>query len=505
MVVGIRYDLEPFSYIAEDGALAGLDIDLARELARRWLGDPTAVEFFQVRSDTAIEHLNTGVIDFALAGIIHTQEAESGLDFGPPTFINGQALLTFPDTGVSSRADLAGRRVGVLSWTGNKAQVQAGLAFTLTAVPYDNFFQIVEGLRTRQIDVYADAHHRLERAQRMVVGTAVVGQYTWEPVALAYRENDPFFANLLAATFQQMADDGTRAALYARWLPNVAPPPAPNWIGTPPALSVNSSPRQREAGGRIAAIRARGVLNVGYLPDYWPYSADRGDGVQTGFEVRLAERLAERWLGSRQAIAFIPVSRADGLQRLEIGEVDLLVGGWIHTWDAEMRFDFSLPLFDDGVGLFSRANAPVNALTELNGRAVGVIAGSAGEAAATGMAQQAGVGLSTLTYPDRTTAIAALQSGEIGALIAERGLVLDPLSREGGFYLTDQRFTYRPVSYVLPQGDSAYRDLVNLTLARLHAEGVFNELYALWFDDAPPQPAPWPGHPIIPFNLSLLP
>ncbi len=51
--------------------LAGLEIDLARELARRWLGDADAVQFRQVRTDTAMEHLQAGTVDIVLAGSAH--------------------------------------------------------------------------------------------------------------------------------------------------------------------------------------------------------------------------------------------------------------------------------------------------------------------------------------------------------------------------------------------------------------------------------------------------
>ncbi len=499
LLVGIRYDLEPFSYIANDGAPAGLEVDLARELARRWLGDPDAAHFRQVRSDTAMQHLQEGNVDIVLAGIVHTQQAESGGDFSPPYFMDGLALLTFPDAGIGGVSDLGGHKVGVIDRDGGLPYLETMGAVTTTYVAYDDFFQVVEALRTRQIDAYADQYHRLERARRMVAGTIIVGQFTYEPVALMYRENDPFFANLVAGTFQDMATDGTRDALYSRWLPDTSPPTMPNWAGAAPTPALADSPQERYAGNLIAGIRQRGVLEVGYFPDRWPYSADRDDGIQTGFEVRLLERMVERWLGSRQAITFVPVTEATAFQQLENGDLDMLVGGWTHTGDAEARVDFSLTLFDDGVSLLSLSTAPIQTPAELAGQRVGVIAGSAGQAAAST------IGCNAVPYPDRDTAVVALQQGEVVALLAERLYLLEPLYREAGFFLTDTRLTSRPVAYVFPQGDSAFRDLVNLTLATLRADGTFADLYTAWFDDPVPSQAPWPGSPAISLNLNALP
>jgi ABC-type amino acid transport substrate-binding protein len=242
-------------------------------------------------------------------------------------------------------------------------------------------------------------------------------------------------------------------------------------------------------------------LEVGYFPDRWPYSADRDDGVQTGFEVRLLERMVESWLGSRQSVTFVPVTEENARQMLQNGELDMLVGGWMHTFEDEMQFDFSDVVYDDGVSILSPASAPVGTLDALAGQPVGVIAGSAGEAAVPALSQLAGVGLNPVLYPNRDAAIEALQGGEIAAILAERRYLLDPLYRVGGFVLTDTRFTYRPIAFILPQGDSSFRDLVNLTLATLHANGAFAEIYTTWFDDPVFTPPVWPGQPVIPLRI----
>ncbi len=502
MVVGVRYDLEPFSYITANSELAGLEIDLARELARRWLGNPDAVRFRQVRSDSAFRHLADGTVDIVLAGVIHTQEMENQADFSPAYFMDGLAFLTFPELNIQDLAGLQDRRIGVVTWTGSRAAIEATVPVSKTFVAYDNFFDAIEALRTREIDVYGDQRHRLERARRLVAGTVVVAQTTWEPLAMAYRQDDPFFANLVTLTFQDMTTDGTRDALYARWLPGVSPPGIRILPGSAAAPMSTETPQQLSTLDVLARIRGRGSLAVGYFTDRWPYSANRADGVPTGFEVRLIERIAERWLGSRQSVTFIPVTEIDAFTRLAQGEVDMLVGNWIHTREAELQVDFSLQIIDDGVSIFSLAGAPVADLTELGGRPAGVLAGSEGERVLPALAQAAGVGLSTVRYADVPAAITGLQQGEVAAIVAERRALLQIQFTQPGFAMTDRRYTYRPVAIVLPQGDSVYRDLVNLTLAALQADGTYQELYSVWFDDPVPALDILPGHPAVPLVIT---
>lgn len=507
IIVGVRYDLEPFSFISsEEGDLSGLEIDLAHELARRWLGDPNAVHFRQVRTDTALSHIQNSDIDFALAGIVHTQQVEASGDFGPDYFVNGQALLAYPELGIQSLNDLTNRRVGLLSWTkSGQTLAAAATEISPTYSSYENFFQVVDALRTRQIDVYADQRHRLERGRRLVNGTIIIGQYTREPYSLLYRSNDPDFSNLVLLTFQDMRLDGTLDQLYSKWLPGT---PLPSFYQLPgsavPPTLAQSSPTLATLNVE-ERIRQRGKLSVGYIQGLWPYSGDRDDGVQTGFEVRLAMRLAERWLGNREAITFVPVTRETGPQKLDSGEVDLLVGAWTPNRPGELKYDYSIPINNDGVGILSLTMAPINSLTELSGKSVGVIAGSAGAAAVPELSQAGGIGLSPMTYPDVPTAISALQNGQISAILAERILVLDPLYNTPGLTLTDARFTNRPICFVLPQGDSAYRDLVNLTLMWLQADGSYAELYHTWFDDPAVTLESWPGNSAVPLNLQVAP
>lgn len=498
IIVGVRYDLEPFSYITTNSELAGLEIDLARELAQRWLDDPNAIRFRQVRSDSAFQHLANGTVDIVLAGVAHTQEMEAQADFSPTYFVNGLAFLTFPDTGIQDVTSLAGRTIGVVSGSGNVATIDATVPATKTYVTYGNFFEAAEALRTRKIDVYGDMRHRLERARRTIAGSTIVAQTTRVPVALVYRQDDPFFFNLVTLTFQDMAADGTLDGLYARWLPGTSPSKITPLPGSAPTPALAESPQQLSKLDVIARIRGRGTLALGYFVDRWPYCADRNDGVPTGFEVRLLERMVERWMGTRQAITFVPVTEANALQMLSQGEIDMLAGNWSPTRGMELRFDTSIEILDDGVSIFSLASAAHDDFSTLNGQAVGVIIGSDGERVLPDLVRAANANVSTVRFPDMTAAVSGLQQGQIAAIVSERRALLQVHFTQPGFYITDHRYTYRPVVYLLPQGDSDYRDLVDLTLAALQGDGTYQELYGLWFDDAIPTLEVWPGNPAVP-------
>jgi polar amino acid transport system substrate-binding protein len=371
---------------------------------------------------------------------------------------------------------------------------------TPTYASYGHFFDVVEALRMREIDAYVDQRHRLERARRSLAGSTIVGQWTEEPVAMVFRQDDPFFYDLVLLTFLDMAADGTRDALYDRWLPGTSPPSLVRIPGDTPPPPLEASPQQISTLDVVRRVRDRRTLVAGYFQNRWPYSADRADGVPTGFEVRLIEQMVELWLGSASAVTFVPVfDEGDALGRLARGEVDLLIGNWLHTREGELRLDFSIPILDDGVSIMSLAANPINELSQLSGQAVGVVSGSSAQFAVPSMSQ--GVGLSAVGYAGFDGALAGLQAGEVTALLTERRPALAVHFLQPGYAFSDRRFTYRPVAFVLPEGDSDFRDLVNLTLIELESQGVYQELYSVWFDDPVPRLVSWPGRAAISLSV----
>jgi ABC-type amino acid transport substrate-binding protein len=65
------------------------------------------------------------------------------------------------------------------------------------------------------------------------------------------------------------------------------------------------------------------------------------------------------------------------------------------------------------------------------------------------------------------------------------------------------RLAHVPLALGLPAGDSAFRDLVNLTLQAMKAEGELDALYTVWFDDSPPAMEAWPGAPYRSLHLQV--
>jgi len=503
LVAGVRYDLQPFGYVNEDGEVAGFGVDLGRELARRWLGDAQAAQFRQVRSDTAIEHLQAGDVDVVITTLVHTQDWEAGADFSLPYFIDGQALLVRAADvpAIGGPANLEGRPVGIVAWEEAESALQAAVPFTLTLQTYDRFDAAVAALGRGEVDAVADLRRRLWWGRTMLPETAIVGQYTATPVALAFPQNDPFFADLVNLTFQAMVADGTYADLYARWFAPEPPPAVERWPGEEvPTLA--DSPLVAGVPDTIAAIQARGRLAVALVPRA-PFAYVDADGVPAGYEVGLVQRLAGRWLADSAAVDFIPTTPDVGQEIVRTGQADLLIGGLAHTRAAELKLDFSPTIYVAGQGLLVWAGGPITDVLSLSGQQVAVVEGSGSREVMLAAAQNAGISLVVLPQPTLEAAVGLLVGGQVAAMAGERADLLGPAYATPGLGVLPLRLTLVPLALGLPAGDSAFRDLVNMTLLAMKADGELDALYTAWFDDAPPALEVWPGVPYRPLRIEV--
>ncbi len=507
LIVGVRYDLPPFGFITDEGEEAGFGVDMGRELARRWLEDADAVEFIQVRSDTAIERLQAGDVDIIITSLIHTQDQEAGADFSLPYFMDGHALLMrSADAAVfGGLENLQGRKVGVVAWEGMDDTLEASVPFTLTFQNYDRFDAAVAALGREEVDAVADLRHRLFWGNRMLPETAIVGQHTSASVAFAFPQNDAFFADLVHLTFQEMVADGTYAELYSRWFGIEFPLNVERWAGTE-APSLAEAPIVASVPDTIAAIQSRGRLAVAMPIDRSPFAytdtlSDGSPRSPVGYEVNLVQRLAGRWLGDGAAVDFITTTLETGKEMLKTGQVDMLIGGLEHTRAAELEMDFSLTTYVAGEGLLLWAGTPVTDLLDLNGQPIAVIEGSQDVVQAA--ADAVGVQLTLMVRPSLESAISLLEGGYAVAVAGDRADLLGPAYATPGMGVLPLRLDHVPLALGLPAGDSAFRDLVNLTLLAMKAEGEFDALYFAWFDDHPPALEAWPGAPYRALHLEV--
>ena len=120
--------------------------------------------------------------------------------------------------------------------------------------------------------------------------------------------------------------------------------------------------------GRMERILERGRLIVGVKTDYPPWGMVAPDGSIVGLEPDLARDAAER-LGV--ALELVPVTAGNRLQRLDQGQVDLVIATLGDTAERRSMAGLVQPnYYASGVSLLARNGSPFHAWGHLRGRPV---------------------------------------------------------------------------------------------------------------------------------------
>jgi Na+/H+-dicarboxylate symporter len=109
-----------------------------------------------------------------------------------------------------------------------------------------------------------------------------------------------------------------------------------------------AEPLKVESGSRLAAIRDRGVLRVGYLRDALPFVYRNEDGSIVGLEADLAHLLAQE-LGT--GLEFVRVDNRDIARQLASGRIDVMMSGLLITPERALELRFTEPHLKSTLGL----------------------------------------------------------------------------------------------------------------------------------------------------------
>lgn len=121
MIVGISFDSKPFGFVDKDGTIKGMEVDFAKEIAGRILGDRSKIQFKNINSEDRIHAVSSGDVDMVISTMTITPQRKKVVDFSSPYFVAGQVICVKRDSKIDSLDDLMNKRIIViLGTTGEK-------------------------------------------------------------------------------------------------------------------------------------------------------------------------------------------------------------------------------------------------------------------------------------------------------------------------------------------------------------------------------------------------
>ncbi|MEM7024686.1 MAG: transporter substrate-binding domain-containing protein [Pseudomonadota bacterium] len=225
----VQIEFAPFSFYGEDGNRVGFDIDLARELAKRWLDDPMAVRFVPVPTDTRIADLLRGEGDVIVAALTNTPERRTQIDFSATYFMDGQRLLIPDGSEIVDVCGLEGKKTAVIDGSTSLENLKqeasvCGFDITTDLVEFRRHADAVEALLSGEVAAFTSDGIALDRFADEQPLKVVGNHFSEEPYGIGLPKGDEDFQDLVDATLAAMQEDGTFARIYKQWFGDALDP-----------------------------------------------------------------------------------------------------------------------------------------------------------------------------------------------------------------------------------------------------------------------------------------
>ncbi|RAK18278.1 amino acid ABC transporter substrate-binding protein (PAAT family) [Anoxybacillus vitaminiphilus] len=220
LVVGVKYDLNLFGLKdPKTGEVEGFDIDIAKGLAKKILGDENKIELKEVTSKTRIPMLNNGEIDAIIATMTITEERKKEVDFSDVYFMAGQSLLVKKDSKINGLKDIK-KGVTVLTAKGStSAQNIREKAPEATVLEFENYAEAFTALKAGQGDALTTDNALLYGMAKQDPNYRVVDEtFTEEPYGIAVRKGDKEFLQVINEYLKEIKESGEYDKIYEKWI-----------------------------------------------------------------------------------------------------------------------------------------------------------------------------------------------------------------------------------------------------------------------------------------------
>jgi len=234
----------------------------------------------------------------------------------------------------------------------------------------------------------------------------------------------------------------------------------------------------------IHRIKSSGELRVGMTATQPPYSMMSQDSTIIGFEVDIAQYIAEA-MGVK--LITVKMKFAELLPALKRGEIDVIMSGMTMTTERNEEVAFVGPYQISGKTIltFAQVYADASTTDEINKGSVKIAAlkGSTSEEFVKRNMPKAKL-TSTNDYDE---AIKLLNKDKVGILVAETGIIRYTMMRnpESGFVSLENPFTYEPIGLAIMPDDYLLINLLENLIDGIMENGDLEEIENDWFwDDA---------------------
>ena len=217
-VVGFDQDFPPMGFVGDDGEFTGFDLELAAEAAKR-MGKE--VVYQPIAWDAKDMELESGTIDCIWNGFTMTGREDS-YTWSEPYMENNQVFVVKADSGIATKADLAGKVVDVQTDSSAEAainedqELKDSCGELSTVADYNTAFMDLESGAVDAIamdDVVASYQIEQRKADFIVLDETLAA----EEYGIGFKLGNEELRDQVQDVLKEMAVDGTLAEISNKW------------------------------------------------------------------------------------------------------------------------------------------------------------------------------------------------------------------------------------------------------------------------------------------------
>ena len=226
LVMGTNAAFPPYEFVGENGALEGIDIEIAKAVCAEMGYD---VEFSDQDFDTLVSDVQYGKLDFVMAGLTVTEERAQMVNFSDSYATGIQVVIVKEDSPITSVDDLfaegANHTIGVqLSTTGDLYATwdieDMGLG---TVNRYMTGNEAVMDLALGRIDCVIIDNEPAKSFVAATPGLKILeSSYAVEDYAAAFNKDAADLLEKFNAALKKLTEDGTIPAIIEKYIPSTS-------------------------------------------------------------------------------------------------------------------------------------------------------------------------------------------------------------------------------------------------------------------------------------------
>ena len=229
----------------------------------------------------------------------------------------------------------------------------------------------------------------------------------------------------------------------------------------------------------LNTIVREGVVRVGILPDFIPWSSLNTSGGFEGYDVDIAIELGEA-LGVKTEL--IAVDAPNRVASLVSGKVDVVIACITPTNERAKSIAFSIPYASEGQMAMVKKDSGLKTFDQLKGKKIALVRGGTPDLNATPLFTDSTI----LRFDSIADAYMAFKSDKADVLIENNNFIYSEIKKSPELYMVcGEPFSKGLISIAVKQGEQVWLNYINNFVTNIRFDGTNSELFEKWFKTRP--------------------